>query len=219
MANELYTEQANPLIQSPANKPFDELLLMTEKEFRSWAKSMRAEVARLWRERDIPPTLGFTVEEIASQFQAISGYDVSNFLVTNGLTGRADCILPTSALGSACRAFFSNMGKTKDITAKSGKGYSQWDYFTDPELFEKFLSRMRRHFKRDGYYAFSRPITINSFGLEIFYREPLIRVRRILRLWAPHTDGLVRPRKYRTLSPVGDQSRGVRLGFLVRRQV
>jgi hypothetical protein len=158
MADEIYVERDDALVRSSVNKPFDELLVMSETEFRHWAESMREEVAKLWREQGVPPISGFTIEVIESQFQAISRYDVADLLVTDELTGRQDCVLANSKIGSACRAFFPNMGKTKDIAGESGKGHSQWDFFTDPNLFELFLKTVRRHFKRDGFYAFSRPI-------------------------------------------------------------
>jgi hypothetical protein len=155
MVDELYVERDDALIQSSVNRAFDELLLMPERDFREWAKSMRAEVAKLWRDKGVPPISGFKIEDIESQFRAMSRYDVGHLLVTDDLTGAQDCIIATGKIGSACRAFFPNMGKTKDIASE---GQSQWDFFTDPTLFEPFLKNVRRHFKQDGFYAFSRPI-------------------------------------------------------------
>ncbi len=159
MADEIYVERDDALVRSSVNKSFDELQVMSETEFRSWAESMREEVARLWRDQGVPPISGFTIKEIESQFYAVGRYDVDQLLVTDELTGRQDCALANSKIGSACRSFFPNMGQTKDIADELGRGYSQWDFFTDPTLFESFLKTVRRHFKRDGFYAFSRPMS------------------------------------------------------------
>ena len=175
MSGELYDERNEALTESPLNTTFGHLVHMPETEFRTWAKSLRDEVAKIWKEQGSPPIFGFTTDEIVSQFAALSRKEVSNVLVTDELTGRIDCLLPDSTLGPACRAFFSNMAKTKDL-GDSGEGYSLWQYFTEPGLFDVFLKKMRRHFKRDGFYAFSRPITQSSFWQEIFRREPLIKL-------------------------------------------
>lgn len=180
MANEIYVERDEALLRSSVNKTFDELLVMSETEFRRWAESMRTEVARLWRDEGVPPTVGVTIEDIESQFQAISRYNVGDLLVTDELTGQKDCALDNSKIGSACRAFFPNMGKTKDIANESGKGYSQWDFFTDPSLFEAFLNTVRRNFKQDGFYAFSRPMCGPWTGRDLieFHQKYVARGRR-----------------------------------------
>jgi hypothetical protein len=158
MVDELYVERDSADISSDINKSFDELVLMSEKEFRAWAISMREELAKRWQERRLPPALGFTTENIESQFRVISHREVTDLLVIDELTSQRDCILADTRIGSACRAFFPGIAKTKDVAATSGKGYSQWDLFTDPALCETFIRTAHRHFKRDGFYAFSRPM-------------------------------------------------------------
>jgi hypothetical protein len=159
MASGAYIERDEALIRRPLNKTFEEILAMSATEFRLWAQHMREEVARLWREENVPPASGFTIQDIEKQFCEVARYDESDLLVTDDLTGRQDCLLANSKIGSACRAFFPNMGKTKDIASPSGKGFSQWDLFTEPVLFDTFFKRVQRHFKRDGFYTYSRPVT------------------------------------------------------------
>ena len=115
MSGELYDERNEALTESPLDTTFGHLVHMPETEFRTWAKSLRDEVAKIWKEQGSPPIFGFTTDEIVSQFAALSRKEVSNVLVTDELTGRIDCLLPDSTLGPACRAFFSNMAKTKDL--------------------------------------------------------------------------------------------------------
>jgi hypothetical protein len=125
MVDELYVERDSADISSDINKSFDELVLMSEKQFRAWAVSMREELAKRWQERRLPPGLGFTTENIESQFRVISRREVTDLLVIDELTGQRDCILADTKIGSACRAFFPGIAKTKDVAATSGKGYSQ----------------------------------------------------------------------------------------------
>jgi hypothetical protein len=171
LTDEFYIERNDALIESPINRPFDELLLMSDEDFEFWAKSLRAEVARIWKEQGAPPIFGFSLEQIESDFNALSHYATADLLVTDELTARTDCLLPLSKLGSACRAFFPNMAKTKDITTKSGKGYSLWDYFTDRDLFQPFLKKVRRHLKKDGFYAFSPAVTEDRFIIVCYEQE------------------------------------------------
>jgi len=161
MAEELYIERNDAIINSKINRSFDELLLMSDSKFADWVRAMRDEVGEIWASKNVPPSLGFTVDSMLQQFRLISRHDTSNFLKVDELTYARDCIVPDSNAGSACRAFFPNMGKTKDITSTSGKGYSQWDYFTSPELFDSFLGVQKRHLKRDSYYTFS-PIVLRE---------------------------------------------------------
>jgi hypothetical protein len=175
MKGDANTEPNNALVQSPVNKSFDEIRRMPEDRFRRWAKSLREEVARLWRDEGAPPFFRFTTEEITTQFEALSRYDVADLLTRDDLEGQLDCILADSKLGSAFRAFFPNIAKTKD-TSESREGDSLWSYFTEPRFFDTFLQKVRRHLRRDGFYAFSRPMTNQSFGMECFRREPLIKI-------------------------------------------
>jgi hypothetical protein len=104
-------------------------------------------------------------------------HDVSDLLTRDELTGQLECILADSKLGSAFRAFFPNIAKTKD-TSRSREGYSLLDYFTEPRRFDTFLKKVRHQLRRDGFYAFSRPVTVQPFDLEIARREPLIKIDR-----------------------------------------
>jgi hypothetical protein len=173
MTGYLYTEPNDALVRSSLNVTFDELRRMSEESFRRWAKSLWEEVGTICQQTGAPPFWGYTADEIASQFQSLSRDDTSNLLVVDD-SGLSDCLLTNSKLGSACRAFFPNMAKTKDLN--SGEGYSLWGYFTEPRFFDAFLNRMRRNLKRDSHYTFSRPVTMQSFSLEMFRREPLAKL-------------------------------------------
>ena len=194
MVSALYIERDEALIRSSVNKTFDELLVMSDAKFRRWAMSMRDEVARLWRDEGVPPTTGYTIDEIESQFRALGRYDVGHMLVRDDLTGRQDCLLANSKIGCACRAFFPNIGKTKN---NGSEGYSQWDFFTVPNLFERFLRKVRRHFKQDGFYVFSRPVYWITPGCE--WLE--LRERWLARGNQSNKDFWLQPLKAKTIDP------------------
>ena len=59
-----FYERNDELLNSPVNKTFEELLWMTDDEFRQWVIDMRKEVVRLWDDEGIPPRVGFTKDGI-----------------------------------------------------------------------------------------------------------------------------------------------------------
>ena len=133
-------------------------------------------------------------KKLKSQFRALGRYDVGHMLVRDDLTGRQDCLLTNSKIGCASRAFFPNIGKTKN---NGSEGYSQWDFFTVPNLFERFLRKVRRHFKQDGFYVFSRPVYWITPGCE--WLE--LRERWLARGNQSNKDFWLQPLKAKTIDP------------------
>jgi hypothetical protein len=68
MASGTYIERDEALIRRPLNKTFEELLAMTELQFRLWAIHMREEVARMWREQSILPLPDSPFKTLRSSF-------------------------------------------------------------------------------------------------------------------------------------------------------
>ena len=98
MNGDAYIEPNDVLLQSPVNRDFDEIRRMSEAKFRSWAGSLRDEVARVWEQEGAPPFFRFTTEEIVAQFQALSRYDVSDLLTRDELRDNSIAFLPTANL-------------------------------------------------------------------------------------------------------------------------
>src|SRR6187431_2021933 len=163
MTGDVYTEpNDDALVRSSLNCTIDELHRMSDERFRGWAESLWKEIATIWHRTGAPPFWGYTTDEIALQFQSLSRHDTSKLLVADDC-GQSNCLLANGKAGSACRAFFPNMANTKDLN--SGGECSLRDYFAERQRFDSFLTRMRRNLKEDGYYAFSSPVSAQSFGL------------------------------------------------------
>jgi hypothetical protein len=151
-----YHSQRNTyLIDSKVNKTFDEILQLPDKAFKNWITSLSKEVIHAWDKLNSPPEKGVTDREILRQFEALSNLDVSGFLKRDEQTYAEDCILNNAKVGSACNAFFPNIGKVKDIQSTDLTGDSIYDCFNDPMNTKGVVETFYRNFKRDSFYGFS----------------------------------------------------------------
>ena len=157
MTNKWFYEKNNELLNSTFNKYFEEILWMTDDEFREWVRGMRALVVELW-DKGNPPRVGYDEESIIDQFDKMTSFPVWKFEVTDENTGETDVVRNTSAIGNAVNQFFPTMMKTRiNYTKDASKGRSIYDYFAKEELYETFVKYARRHFKRDSFYHHSTP--------------------------------------------------------------
>ena len=157
MTNKWFYEKNNELLNSTFNKYFEEILWMTDDEFREWVRGMRALVVELW-DKGNPPRVGYDEESIIDQFNKMTSFPVWKFEVTDENTGETDVVRNTSAIGNAVNQFFPTMMKTRiNYTKDASKGRSIYDYFAKEELYETFVKYARRHFKRDSFYHHSAP--------------------------------------------------------------
>lgn len=178
-----FYERNDELLKSPVNKTFEEVLWMTEPEFRTWVSDMRAEVVRIWDELGNPPRVGISEQEMREQFKEMRYYPVHHpvdgFECVDEETGQKDCIRNTSIIGNAANQFFPTMMATKiNYTSDPSEGLSIYDHFKDPELLEKMILYGRRHFKRDSFYSHSHPVklfhesdNINEFLKKYYIKE------------------------------------------------
>lgn len=154
-----YYERNSEFLDSPINKRFEEILWMTQEEFRTWVIDMRNTVVRLWDEKGQPPRVGFTTDEMIQQFSEIEPFLSNSMLKRDDKTGKKDVVHCTMKLGNAVNQFFPTMMKTrinysKDVDA----GKSIYDYFTREDLLESFINYATRNFKRDSFYSYSMPV-------------------------------------------------------------
>jgi hypothetical protein len=178
-----FYERNDELLKSPVNKTFEEVLWMSEPEFRTWVADMRAEVVRIWDELGNPPRVGISEQEMREQFKEMRYYPVHHpvdgFECVDEETGEKDCIRNTSIIGNAANQFFPTMMATKiNYTSDTTNGLSIYDHFKDPDLFEKMVLYGRRHFKRDSFYSHSHPVklfhendNINEFLKKYYIKE------------------------------------------------
>ena len=81
-----FYERNDQLLNSPVNKTFEELLWMTNDEFRQWIIDMRKEVVRLWDVEGIPPRVGFNKDGIIAQARKMS-LETPRLQVTQSISG------------------------------------------------------------------------------------------------------------------------------------
>jgi hypothetical protein len=155
------------ILKSPVNKFFEEVLWMSDAEFRQWCIDLRHEVVRIWDELGMPPRIGFDDQEIEDQFKSLQGFSCeAKFLKWDEFAKPRDAnkekiydvIRNTSVLGNAVNDWFPTMMKTRINYTKNGDdGKSIYDYFARDDLLESFCTYASRHFKRDSFYVYSPP--------------------------------------------------------------
>jgi hypothetical protein len=157
-----FYERNNYILEHDINKKFEEVLWMTDDEFRAWVIDMRKTIVYAWDELGIPPRVGYNEDAIAAQFDKMESFPVHEFEMVDELTGEKNLIRNTSAIGNAANQWFPTMMKTRiNYTAKDD-GRSIYDHFAKPELLEKVMKYARRHFKRDSFYHYSLPVKAND---------------------------------------------------------
>lgn len=154
-----FYERNSKMMESPVNKTFEELLWMSKDEFRQWVIDLRTTVVRLWDVDGQPPRVGYDEPEIIAQFRKMERFGVKTFEHTDEHTGEHNVVRCTTNLGNAINQFFPTMMKTRiNYTKDPSAGRSIYDYFARPDLLDKFVTYASRHFKRDSFYNYSRPL-------------------------------------------------------------
>jgi len=157
-----FYEKNNHLIDHKVNKTFDEILWMSDQEFRDWFIELRKTVAQIWDDYGNPPRVGKDEEDIKKQFKKMAGYPVHEFETIDELTGESDIIRNHSGLGNAVNQWFPTMMKTRINYSEKDVGLSIYDHFAKDELLEKTIKYARRHFKRDSFYQHSRTMMVGE---------------------------------------------------------
>ena len=153
-----FYERNSYLLEHEVNKTFEEVLWMSDEEFRQWLRDMRKEVAYSWDELGLPPRVGWSEDKIIDQFNQMSSFNVRDFECYNEETNEKDVIRNTSVVGNAANQWFPTMMKTKIVYNDISKAKSIYDHFVDEDLFQKVYTYGHRHFKRDSFYHYSNPI-------------------------------------------------------------
>lgn len=158
-----FYERNTDFINSPINKTFEEILWMTQEEFRQWVIDLRKEVVRLWDEQGQPPRVGYNKSEMIEQFQQMESFIAGSMVQLDEYGGGWNVLRNTSNLGNAVNQFFPTMMKTKiNYTKDVNAGKSIYDYFSKEDLLDTFVTYASRHFKRDSFYSYSRTLAKND---------------------------------------------------------
>ena len=161
---ELFYEKYDILDDPKCNPTFDEVLGMSQSDFRGWLTHFRKEVVKAWDERGQPPRVGYNRDEIIGNFkEMLKDHSLKWMETTDELTGKKDVIRNTSTAGNAVNQWFPTMMKTR-ITygTEVGEAKSIYDYFARDDLYETFVTYATRHFKRDSFYHYSAPISVGD---------------------------------------------------------
>ena len=69
-----FYEKNKYILESEVNKTFEEILWMSDDEFRQWLKDMRNEIVYAWDHLGLPPRVGFDEQQIIDQFNKMSSF-------------------------------------------------------------------------------------------------------------------------------------------------
>ncbi|HEY5038752.1 MAG TPA: hypothetical protein VIJ93_06760, partial [bacterium] len=127
---------------------------MTDKEFREWILEMRSVIAEAWDKNGLPPKVGPTEDQIKDQFLRLRPFPVRTLEREGGVIRNTQ-----TNLGMAVNSWFPTMMKT-EINNPYGSfdGKSIYGHFVKDELIHRCYLYGHRHFKRDSFYAYSRPL-------------------------------------------------------------
>ena len=87
-----FYERNNYILKHDINKKFEEVLWMTEDEFRTWVIDMRKTIVYAWDELGMPPRVGYNEEAIVKQFNKLDSFPVHTFEMKDELTGETNCV-------------------------------------------------------------------------------------------------------------------------------
>jgi hypothetical protein len=164
-----FYQKNKKLLEHSVNKTFEDILWMSEKEFKSWMIEMRKAVVQLWDNEGLPPTVGLDENEIIAQFEDIAPFPVASFLTEQAGKNRHCVILNTSKIGMAANQWFPTMMKTKiNYTSDLKAGLSIYDHFKERHLLEKMITYGRRHFKKDSFYHYSHVVPFKAEDLKTY---------------------------------------------------
>ena len=83
-----FYERNDYILEHDINKKFEEVLWMTEDEFRAWVIDMRKTIVYAWDELGIPPRVGYDEQAIVNQMDKIGSFPVHQFEMVDELTGK-----------------------------------------------------------------------------------------------------------------------------------
>jgi hypothetical protein len=162
--NEKWFHERNDrfLNDETVNVYFEDILAMTDTEFRSWLKCVCDKLLENWDKYNIPPVVGLNETDIIEQFNKMSGFDSEKLWDVDELTGERNIIRNKYYYGSAVNQWFPTMFKASIKTTTKGKGQNIYEFFADPSKFESMYKSAIRNFKHDSFYHYSLSIIKND---------------------------------------------------------
>lgn len=169
-----FYEKNIEILNHEINKNFEEVLWMNDSEFCAWVSDFRKVISNVWDEKGIPPVVGYNEEDIISQFNQLEKFAVHEFVTKDLLLNENNVIRNTSIVGNAVNSWFPTMMATKiNYTKDVNAGLSIYDHFKLDSLYEKVVTYARRHFKRDSFYHYSKPVRKGDTSLGILSTDAI----------------------------------------------
>ena len=137
---------------------FEEVLAMSDSEFRVWLRKTIDLLLECWDKYDTPPVVGVNEDDIIEQFDKMSGFNSDLLWDVDELTGERNVIRNKYFLGSAVNQWFPTMYKAPIRTSMKKPGESIYDALADKTKFESFYKSAIRNFKHDSFYHYSQSI-------------------------------------------------------------
>jgi hypothetical protein len=149
----------NPIVKNPnINITYDDVLAMTDDEFVEYITIMRAEVYRLWKNEGIPPSRGWSEDDVTDDFRDLAGFNTSKLWKVDELSGRR-VIHNTHVLGNSVNAWnLDKMLRVRINYTEGDNGRSIFDFFAKDDLFQRYIPYAKRHFLRDSFYFFAQTV-------------------------------------------------------------
>ena len=158
-----YFYENNPAIDSEFNITFEEVLLMSSKEFEEWILKVRAYIKLIWDTKGVPPIIGGSTEkEIVDSFKKLQTFLTDDFLVNDESDNTRTVIKNWDRTASAVNQFFPGMMKTRIAVGESDSGKSIYDWVADKSLEKRFVNTMISKFKKDAMYYFGRNVLVDD---------------------------------------------------------
>jgi hypothetical protein len=161
-----FFEKNEHVLQSSINVFFEELLDMSQDEFRQWVIDYRKTMLESWDRYGCPPRSGADEKKIVKSFNSLSSHPVHKFEYTDKLGcsfgKKNDVILNTARAGTEVDQFFPTMMKARINYNIKSDGHSVYDMFNDDKFLERMVKGSQRHFKRDSFYHYSHTMKLGD---------------------------------------------------------
>jgi hypothetical protein len=146
------------LNDTSVNVFFEDLLAMTDEEFRSWLRRACDKLVECWDNHGTPPVVGQNESEIIENFSKMCGFNSEKLWDVDELTGERDVIRNKFHFGSAVNQWFPTMYKAPIKTSTKSEGSNIYEFLADPSKFETMYKCSIRNFKHDSFYHYSKSI-------------------------------------------------------------
>lgn len=184
-----FYERNSDLLNHPINKTFEEVLWMTDDEFRLWVGALRKIIVDIWDNKGIPPRAGLNEDEIVDQFNSLMSFPIWELEQINELNGKKECLRNVNKYGGAANQWFPNMLKTRINYKDSGEGVSIYDLTAEKKFFNTQYKALYRNLKKDGFYQYSVIVDVRQAEHGIWAESPkqwIVEFEKVKRAYGTH---------------------------------